>query len=83
MPEAGYTVRWQTIFGGAPTAISIKLQGALADVDAEYQDLDASTVTAGEAKTVTGVQVKFLRIKFVSSTGGSGLTAKILGARKA
>jgi len=27
---------------------------------------------------VTGVQAKFLRIKFSSSTGGSGLTAKLL-----
>jgi len=27
---------------------------------------------------VTAVQAKFLRIRFVSSTGGTGLTAKIL-----
>jgi hypothetical protein len=77
-PETGFTVRWQTIFGGVPSAISIKLQGAMADVDAEYQDMDASTSTVGEARQVTGAQAKFLRIKLYSSTGGSGLTAKIL-----
>jgi hypothetical protein len=77
-PEAGYTVRWQTIFGTAPTALSIILQSAMADVDAEYQQIDASTNVAGEARTVAGVQAKFLRIKFVSSTGGAGLTAKLL-----
>jgi hypothetical protein len=77
-PEAGYTVRWQTLFGSAPTAVSIILQSAIADVDAEYQQIDATSNTAGEARTVTGVQAKFLRIKFVSSTGGSGLTAKML-----
>jgi hypothetical protein len=76
--DAGTAVRWQTIFGTAPTAVSIILQGAMADVDAEYQQLDISAVTTGEARTVTGVQAKFLRIRFVSSTGGAGLTAKIL-----
>lgn len=77
-PDSGTAVRWQTIFGGAPTAVNMVLQGAMADVDAEYQTIDTTTNTAGEARTVTGVQAKFLRIKFVSSTGGSGLTAKLL-----
>ena len=76
--DPGTAVRWQTIFGTAPTAVSLILQGAMADVDAEYQQIDASSATTGEARTVTGVQAKFLRIRFVSSTGGSGLTAKIL-----
>ena len=77
-PDTGTAVRWQTIFGTAPTAVSISLQGAMADVDAEYQTIDTTTATAGEARPVTGVQAKFLRIKFNSSTGGSGLTAKLL-----
>jgi hypothetical protein len=77
-PDTGYAVRWQTIFGTAPTAVSLQLQGAMADVDAEYQTVDSTTNLAGEARTVTGVQARFLRIKFVSSTGGSGLTAKML-----
>jgi hypothetical protein len=47
-------------------------------VDAEYADIDTSTATTGEARTVTGVRTRFLRIKKVTSTGGSGLTAKIL-----
>lgn len=77
-PDTGTAVRWQTIFGTAPTAVNMVLQGAMADVDAEYQTMDTTTATTGEARTVTGVQAKFLRIKFVSSTGGSGLTAKLL-----
>ena len=77
-PDSGTAVRWQTIFGTVPTAVSLVLQGAMADVDAEYQTIDTTTNTAGEARTVTGVQAKFLRIKFNSSTGGSGLTAKLL-----
>jgi hypothetical protein len=77
-PDTGTAVRWQTIFGTAPTAVSLVLQGAMADVDAEYQTIDTTTNTAGEARTVTGVQAKFLRIKFASSTGGAGLTAKLM-----
>ena len=76
--DSGTAVRWQTIFGTAPTAVSIILQGAMADVDAEYQQIDVSSQQLGEARTVAGVQAKFLRIRFVSSTGGTGLTAKIL-----
>ncbi|HLZ50581.1 MAG TPA: hypothetical protein VKP61_07520 [Candidatus Acidoferrum sp.] len=78
LADGGTAVRWQTIFGTAPTAVSMALQGAMADVDSEYQTIDTTTNTAGEARTVAAVQAKFLRIKFTSSTGGSGLTAKLL-----
>lgn len=77
-PDGERTVRWQTIFGTAPTAISLSLQSAMADVDSEYTTLDTSTATAGEARTVTTVRAKFLRIKCNSATGGSGYTAKML-----
>jgi hypothetical protein len=78
LPDGGTAVRWQTVFGTAPTAVNIVLQGAINDVDAEYQVIDTTTQTAGEARTVANVQARFLRIRFVSSTGGTGLTAKIL-----
>lgn len=78
VPDGGTAVRWQTIFGTNPTAVNIVLQGAMADVDAEYFLIDTSTAVAGEARTVTGVQAKFIRIRFVSSTGGTGLTAKLM-----
>ena len=78
LADQTHAVRWQTIFGTAPSAISIVLQGASADVDAEYFTIDTSTATTGEARTVTGVRARFLRIKLVSSTGGSSLTAKLL-----
>jgi hypothetical protein len=76
--DTGTTIRWQTIFGTAPTAVNIVLQTAMADVDAEYQTIDTSTATAGEARTVSSVQGKFIRTKVVSSTGGAGLTAKVM-----
>jgi hypothetical protein len=78
LTDQGHTVRWQTIFGTAPSAISISLQGASADVASEYSTIDTSTATAGEARTVTGVRARFLRILVNSSTGGASLTAKML-----
>jgi hypothetical protein len=78
LPDQGHAVRWQTIFGTAPTAITIVLQGAAADVDSEYSTIDTSTLTTGEARTVIGVRARFLRIKMTSSTGGAALTAKML-----
>jgi hypothetical protein len=77
LPDGGTAVRWQTIFGTAPTAVNIVLQGAMSDVDSEYFLIDTTTALGGEARTVANVQAKFIRIKFISSTGGSGLTAKL------
>jgi hypothetical protein len=77
-PDQGHTVRWQTVYGTNPSSINIRLQGAMADVDSEYADIDTSTATGGEARTVTGVRARFLRVKKVSSSGGASLTAKIL-----
>jgi hypothetical protein len=78
LADQTHAVRWQTIFGTAPTAINITLQGATADVNSEYFAIDTSTATAGEARTVTGVRARFLRIIVNSSTGGASLTAKML-----
>jgi hypothetical protein len=77
--DGGTALRWQLIYGTAPTAVSIVLQGAINDVDAEYQTLDTAAGTlTGEARALTAVQARFVRVKLVSSTGGAGLTAKIL-----
>lgn len=77
-PDQGRTVRWQTIFGTAPSSVSFALQGAAADVDTEYATIDTSTLTAGEARTAAGVRARFLRVRCTSISGGSGVTAKIL-----
>jgi hypothetical protein len=76
--DQGHTVRWQTIFASAPSSISLALQAATADVDSEYSTIDTSTATAGEARTVTNVRARFLRVECTSVSGGSGYTAKIL-----
>lgn len=77
-PENGRTVRWQTIFGSAPSAVSVVLQTAMVDADAQYSTVDTSTATGGEARTLTGVRGNFIRAKISSITGGSGITVQVL-----
>jgi hypothetical protein len=78
-PENGRTIRWQTIYGSAPSAVSVVLQTAMVDADAQYSTVDTSSATAGEARTVTGVRGNFIRAKVASITGGSGVLVQILG----
>jgi len=78
-PENGRAIRWQTIFGTAPTSVSVVLQTAMVDADTQYTTVDTSTATTGEARTVAGVRGKFIRAKVNAITGGSGVTVQLLG----
>ncbi|HKV27444.1 MAG TPA: hypothetical protein VJN90_04115 [Candidatus Acidoferrales bacterium] len=78
-PENGRTIRWQTIFGSAPTSVSVVLQTAMIDADAQYTTVDTSTATTGEARTIAGVRGNFIRAKVSAITGGSGVTVQVLG----
>lgn len=78
-PENGRTIRWQTLFSSSPSAINVTLQTSMVDADAQYQTIDTSTATGGEARTVTGVRANFIRAKVSSITGGSGVTIQLLG----
>lgn len=79
MPDGGRTVSWQTIYGGAPSAVSVALQTAMNDADAQYATVDTSTATAGETRMVANVRANFVRAKITSITGGSGVTVQVLG----
>jgi hypothetical protein len=78
-PENGRTIRWQTSFQTAPSAVSIALQTAMIDSDAQYQTIDTSANTAGEARSVSGVRANFVRAKLISNTGGAGISVLVLG----
>jgi hypothetical protein len=78
-PENGRTIRWQTIYGTAPSAVSIVLQTAMSDSDAQYSTIDTTTLTAGESRTIAGVRANFVRAKVSSITGGAGIIVQILG----
>jgi hypothetical protein len=78
-PENGRTIRWQTIYATASSAVSMVLQTAMSDADAQFTTIDTSAATAGEARTVTGVRANFVRAKVSSITGGAGIFVQILG----
>ena len=79
MPNNGRTVAWQTIYSSSPSAVSVTLQAAMNDIDAQYSTIDTSTATAGETRTVTNVRGNFVRAKVSSITGGSGVIVQLLG----
>jgi len=78
-PENGRTIRWQTLYGSAPSSVSVLLQTAMTDADGQYTTVDTSSATSGEARSVTGVRANFIRAKISSLTGGAGITVQILG----
>ncbi|MGH9700563.1 MAG: hypothetical protein ACRD5R_07265 [Candidatus Acidiferrales bacterium] len=78
-PENGRTLRWQISYTSAPASINVALQTAMSDVDAQYQTIDSSTATTGEARSVSGVRANFVRAKVTAISGGSGVTVQLLG----
>jgi hypothetical protein len=83
-PENGRTIRWQVSFATAPTAVTIQLQTAMNDVDAQYAIPTGAanmttSLTAGDNLIAAGVRANFVRAKVTSITGGTGVTVQILG----
>jgi hypothetical protein len=83
-PENGRTIRWQVSFSAAPSAVTVQLQTAMNDVDAQYAIPTGATnmttsLTAGDNLVASGVRANFVRAKVTSITGGAGVTVQILG----
>jgi hypothetical protein len=74
--EPEQAIAWQTSFASAPTAVTVWLQTADADVDANYATVDVSTETAGERRTVS-TRARFVRVKLNSQSGGGAITVTI------
>src|ERR1700743_3030097 len=60
-PENGRTIRWQVRFATAPSAVTIQLQTAMNDVDAQYAIPTGATnmttsLTAGDNLVASGVR---------------------------
>lgn len=73
----GKALVWQSVMNGSPSAISLQLQGAMNDVSAEYAVLDTSSATAGEMRHVLPINVRFVRVRQVSRTGGTDVTVQV------
>jgi len=64
LTDQGHTVRWQTIFGGAPSAINIRLQGAAADLHGRKTKCDRSLHAFDVVGTHAGDGPGSARIRF-------------------
>jgi hypothetical protein len=73
----GRPLVWQSVMVGSPSAISLQLQGALNDVDAQYNVLDTSTLATGEMRHVTPLNIRFIRVRQASRTGGTSVTVVV------
>ena len=78
-PTMGYGVTWSYTCPTNPGTISIQLEGAINDNDAEYAIIGAAqTVVGGATVTVTVPQtVRFLRLNSTINTGGGNMVAKL------
>ena len=70
--QNGLTVTWSIVYPTAPTVVNMQLQGSMKDIDAQYQNLDASTNIAGDGpRMITNVNLRFLRAKTIQASGTS------------
>jgi len=76
--SSGFTnrqVEWVTSFDVSPSAVSLMLQGAMEDDDAQYITVDTSTGTTGERRTIAS-SLRFFRILVGSLTGAAKVMVK-------
>ncbi len=75
----GRDIWWQFAVSQAAGALTVALQGAPTDTEADYVTLDSSTTAAGDTKVTTGVNNPFLRLKItaVTVTNGVGIHGRI------
>lgn len=72
--ENAPSITWQTEYPSAPADVNVVLEGSLDDN--VYATVDTSTNAAGEIRVVAlgAAHYNFLRIRVVSSTGGTAPT---------
>lgn len=72
-PSGGELITLVWACPSAPTTISLQLEGAVDDVDAQYAIIGAAqTTTSGQVVFSTPVGVRFVRVNETALTGGPG-----------
>ncbi len=76
----GRTIAWQTEFPSAPSTVTMYLEAAIENLDAQYQILDTSTNVLGDLRYIDVTKFNFVRIKVQATTGGTApsVIAKLL-----
>lgn len=71
-------IRVDITYASAPSAVSVLVQSAIDDADANYVTEYTSTNVNGESVKLTALKARFLRVKLESQTGGGAITAEVL-----
>ena len=75
--DNGKTITWRTSYPSPPSGVTMQLQAAMFDVEAQYKTIDSSTTTSGEMRSLNLRVYRFLRVNCVGPTGGSSPTAVV------
>lgn len=75
MPTRCTTFSWQTIYGDAPSAVSMAILGSLDGV--VFSSIDTSTAIAGQVKTVNA-NVTHVKAQIVSIADAADVTVLIV-----
>ena len=77
MNDNAKTIKWSTFYPSAPSGVTMQLQAADVDIDAQYFTIDSSNTTAGEIRTLNLRNYRFLRANCSAVSGGSSPTAVV------
>jgi hypothetical protein len=76
---SGVDVSWDIIAGGTALAtFQADLQGSMDAAFTNPEQLDTTNVVGSFARSITGKQMPFMRIRIVTATGGDG-TSTLVG----
>lgn len=70
--DHGRTVTYDYSLVTPPNGITVALQGAMRNVDSDFQTIDSMNVAAGGRKTLNGVRAAFLRLNVTALDLGTG-----------
>lgn len=76
----GRAITWRYQVVTAPGALTVALQGAMTDTEADYVTIATATTVGGLATVTTGVHHPFLRLKItaLTLTNGAGFRGRIM-----
>jgi hypothetical protein len=67
----GMTLTWSTLYPSAPAGVTMTLQAAMEDIDAQYTTLDTSTNASGDIRSITLTLFRFVRVTASGVSGGT------------
>src|ERR1700720_1423792 len=73
--DNGKNIAWASRFTVSPLAVTLHLQGALLDIDADYVDIATTTSLTGDNLVISNVTQRFYRVLI---TDANGIAARLI-----